>query len=76
VAAPTEEELQSLEGFIKKYPSGKAPAPAEDDTQPTPGVNPPGGRRPGGKTPTFFSVPAERAPDKTPSKAPETPAPK
>ena len=76
VAAPTEEELQSLEGFIKKYPSGKAPGPAEGDTQPTPGVKPPGGRRPGGKMPTFFNVPAERAPDKTPSKAPETPAPK
>jgi len=74
VAAPTEEELQSLEGFIKKYPSGKAPAPVEGDTPPTPGGKslP---RRPGGKTPTFFSVPAERAPDKTPPKAPETPAP-
>jgi hypothetical protein len=65
VAAPTEEELQSLEGFIKKYPSGKAPPPDVVDTQPTPAVKPPDGRRPPGKTPTFFSVPAERAPDKT-----------
>lgn len=71
VAPPTEEELQSLGGFIKKYPSGKAPAPVEGDTPPTPEVKPPAERRPAGKTPTFFSVPAERAPDKTP----EAPAP-
>ena len=70
---PSEADLQGLEDFIKKYPSGKAPGPAGGESQPPSAKPPAQPRPPGSKTPTFFSVPAQRAPDKKgPSgKAPE-----
>jgi hypothetical protein len=66
--APT--DLEALQEFIKKYPSA-AHLPAEGETQKPKNVEPapkqpPKNPRPGpGKPPTtFFSIPAERAPDK------------
>jgi hypothetical protein len=69
-AKPDDAELEALREFIKKYPSGKVtnlppPGTQEDPVGPAPGPGPGKTRTGNGKAPTtFFSVPAERAPDK------------
>jgi hypothetical protein len=79
--APT--DLEALQEFIKKYPSAAQPPPEEEPQPPAPAPpavepapkQPPEKARPApSKTPTFFSVPAERASDKPPP-APPPPAP-
>jgi hypothetical protein len=73
--APT--DLEALQQFIKKYPSGTRPPPEEEPQPPAdaPPVVEPGPKRPRekghpapSKAPTtFFNVPAGRAPDKAPA---------
>jgi hypothetical protein len=67
-AEPSQADLEAIQQFIKKYPSGTVPPPADGEEQPPaaePAPKPPPEKsRPGpGKPATsFFNIPSERAP--------------